>query len=41
MILIEKGYQQFQEPQGSSIIKIKGAARISIRSLNSDTGIFF
>ncbi|CAF4069373.1 unnamed protein product, partial [Rotaria sordida] len=31
------GYQQFQEPQGSSIIKIKGVARISVHNSNLHT----
>ncbi|CAF4194799.1 unnamed protein product, partial [Rotaria sordida] len=38
IILVKKGYQQFQEPQGSSIIKVKGAARISIYNSNLHTG---
>ncbi|CAF1371650.1 unnamed protein product [Rotaria sordida] len=37
IILIKKGYQEFQEPQGSSIIKIKGAAQVSIHNSNLHT----
>ncbi|CAF4169554.1 unnamed protein product, partial [Rotaria sordida] len=38
IILVKKGYQQFQEPQGSSIIKVKGVVRISIYNSNLHTG---
>ena len=40
IVLIKRGYQQFQEPHGSSIIKVKGVARVSIGSSHSYVGTF-
>jgi len=34
IIWIKKGYQDIDEPRGSSIIKIKGVARVSITNEN-------
>ncbi len=29
IVLLKKGYQQFQEPRGTSVIKVKGIARVN------------
>ena len=41
IVWIKKGYQDVQEPHGSSIIKVKGVARVSIADLNSVSSKFF
>jgi len=28
IVLIKKGYQEFQEPRGTSVIKVKGIAKV-------------
>lgn len=35
---MEKGYQDVDEPHGSSIIKVKGVARISPNTTDFKTG---
>jgi hypothetical protein len=40
VVWIKKGYQDEEEPRGSSIIKVKGVARISLNTSNFKTRNF-
>lgn len=41
VVWIKRGYQDVDEPRGSSIIKVKGVARISANTSDFETGKFF